>query len=379
MQKIIEFARAHRFALVTAGLWLATVWGLVLVAQLFFHQPLSLAAWGGSWDGAWYRSIVEGGYATEPPTAQTNLTFFPLLPLLTSVVAFITHLPVVWCGMLVSTLAFGAALVVLHKLVSAHFGQGTARWTVLLVAFNPFSFYFGMLYTEALFLLLAVSAFWFIYRKQWWQAAICAGLATATRSVGVALSVAVMLAWLLEVGAARPWRPNRLLSLVPQAIGLGLVSIAGLLIFSTYLYFHTGDALAPQHAQAFWPGRGGLPNVLRELSYLWAHERINMEYVLTLVWYLSAAVAFGGLWLLIRARQVVMTVYAAIALSLPILFGTAASMNRYSQVVVPIFIAYAGVLQTQPKWLKMTVLALCICGLAAAIFLIIDPRSIFVG
>ncbi|HVI69206.1 MAG TPA: hypothetical protein VM581_01995, partial [Magnetospirillaceae bacterium] len=158
-----------------------------------------------------------------------------------------------------------------------------------------------------------------------------------------------------------------------------IISFSGLLLFSLYLWQHTGDPIAYSHIQEFWPGRGGLSNITAELAYLWAHKTINLEYALTLMWYGATLVAFGGVALLIRMREYLMALYSGIAVSLPLVFGTATAMNRYMLVAVPIFIAYAVTLEQQRRWVKGIIVVACLAGLAGAIFLIVDPRAAFVG
>lgn len=433
-----EFYKRHRFALIVSGMWLLVVWGFVLAADLYFGRPLNLAAWAGDWDGGWYQSIVTGGYYPEIPTQQENLAFFPLYPALVWLLSKITQLPVVWAGMVVSSLSFAAALLILYQYVRQRWAVSVARWTILLLAFNPFSFYFGMIYTEALFVLFVVATLWYTYKKQWWLAALMAGLGSATRSVGIALGMMVICSVIvdrlktgplfttlrfaqrstpLKVGKRqRAVDKGLVLSALPrmkmgwQVLGifsseftsgrkdtipdrtpsktntlsllqlplLVLLSFSGLILFSLYLWQHTGDPFAYKTVQAFWPGRG-FSSLVNDIVYLFEHKTINMQYVLVTVWYVSAIVAFIGLGLLIRMREYLLSVMAGIALSLPMAFGTAASMNRYSLVAAPIFIAYAAYIVKLPRWASVGIITLSLAGLGAAIFLIVDPRHIFVG
>ena len=411
----MQFIRENKFALSVAAGWLVVVWGLVLAGNALYKEPFSLAAWAGSWDGAWYKSIAEGGYYQGVIDHQVNVAFFPLLPALTWLVSKVTLLPVVWAGIAVTTVSFAAALVVLWHFVSKFFTPQVAKWTLLLVAFNPFSLYFGMFYTESLFLLLAVSAFWFVYHKQWWLAAFFAGLATATRSVGIAVAVAVLVGWIVEwfakPKAKKTWYPkpytgqtsqaqNILRSAqdraalkvgerqrarsgwfvwLPQTLILALVAFSGIIAFSLFLWWHTGDPFAYRTAQQYWPGRGGLSNVGNELWYLWEHRVVNMEYLLTAMWFVAGVLAFIGLVLVLRMRQWLLALYSGIALSLPIVFGTFTSMNRYAQVVFPIFIAAAVLMQKWPAWLRVALLVVSIIGLSAITILMVDPRDIFMA
>lgn len=476
----MQIMKVHKFAIIVAGCWLLAVWALVLVAQALHGAPLSLAAWAGDWDGGWYRSIVEHGYATGPFIGQANVAFFPLYPLAVWLVHAVTFLPVVWAGMLVSAVSFVAALAVLHAWALAAFGRPVARRAVLLLAFNPFSFYFGMMYTEALFVFLAAATFLFLWRRQWWHAALMAGLASGTRSVGVVLGVIVVIGYhvgrkgldwgpvaqgsspqvLAGIPAARQrvpllratpffslrfvkrtaqlsrrvtagfadlegllfpigrlWRsmqsyftpfvesfssnkwdtkkrtkaefptagvnPQGRQSLawayVMKSIMFCTLAFSGLLAFSIYLYFHTGDAFAYSHVQHFWPGRDGLASLAHELHYLFAHKALNKEYFITIMWYICAAIAFAGVGLLAAMRQYMLAFFAAVTLLLPILFGSVGGLNRYALAAVPIFVGYAWLLQKWPRWAREVVLVFCVFGLFATIFIMTSPDHPFLG
>jgi len=377
---IQHFVRNNKFPLLVAGAWLVLVWGLVFAVQAFFKEPFSLAAWAGDWDGGWYKSIADAGYYSGVIDHQVNVAFFPLLPVVTWLVSKAALLPTVWAGMAVATMSFAAALVVLWHFVNKLFTRPVAKLTLLLLAFNPFSLYFGMFYTESLFLLLAVSAFWFVYTKQWCAAAFFAGLATGTRSVGVAVALAVMAGWLVERSkrqdnkARSPW-----ILWLPQTVILGLIAFSGILAFSAFLWWHTGDPFAYRTVQQFWPGRGGLTNVGNELAYLWEHRVVTMEYALTAMWYGTGVIAFGGLALVVRMRQWLLALYSGIAVSLPILFGTLTGMNRYALAVFPIFIAYSVLLLKLPTWFRVALLTLSVVALGGVVWFMLDPRTIFIG
>jgi hypothetical protein len=398
MQRVYQFVRANRFPLAVAGVWLVSVWATILLAQHFFGQSLSLTRWAGDWDGGWYKSIVEQGYATSLPGYQVNLGFFPLLPVLTWLLKTATGLPTVWAGMVITTASFASTLIILYHLVWRYFTLQTARWTLCLLAFNPFSLYFGMMYTESVFLLLAVSCFWFLLQKRWWMAALFAGLATATRSVGVALAVAVVVSYLFDA-KRKKWGDERRGStrLLPAAVPgedkswggplgrtpsvflLTALSFSGLIIFSLYLWQHTGNPTAYSTAQSYWPDRGGPVNLLQEQLHLLTPTHINKEYLIRVMWELSAVVGVIGFVMLLKLRQTAMAIYAGIALALPMLFGTTSAMNRYVLVVFPVFIAYAAWLVKQPVWLRRGGLVLLYAGFLFIMIIMVHPDHLFIG
>ena len=102
----------------------------------------------------------------------------------------------VLAGVVVSLAAGAAAFVLLYRLTSDRLGEEAARRTTLFLALAPTSLFFGAVYSESLFLLLAVATFLAAERGRFWQAGALAGLALLTRSAGVALLPALLvLAW----------------------------------------------------------------------------------------------------------------------------------------------------------------------------------------
>ena len=129
-----------------------------------------------------------------------------------------------------SLAAFLGALVLLYRLVSLELGRPIAQPALLLLAVFPAAVFFGAPYSESLFLLLAVGAFYAARTGRWaWAGAAAAG-AAATRSSGVLLLLPLaMLWWSSGRGASAPRAGRRLrdaawLLLAP----LGLAAYAAL-------------------------------------------------------------------------------------------------------------------------------------------------------
>ena len=115
-------------------------------------------------------------------------------------------------------------MVALFVLARSDMPRVRAERTALLTAIFPFGFFFGMVYTEALFLLLTVLAFYAFRTRRWLLGGVCGGLASATRVNGILLLPA--LAWIAWRNA-EPTPRDRLLA----AIGLTLVG-SGIAIYS---------------------------------------------------------------------------------------------------------------------------------------------------
>lgn len=316
--------------------WLGFLICLVYFAGALVNAEPPWRTVTSNWDTGWYMTIVDDGYQTVVE-GETNLAFFPLYPLVIRTISRLGPDPVA-VGVVVSLTCFLAALFPLRTLVAERLSEEVARHTLLLLAFWPFSFFLGLVYTESLFLLLVVGAFYFVHRERWWLAAVCAGFAGATRAVGVFVAVAVLLAYF-----EKEWRPT-LKSTVAIA-GLALTGLSGVAAFMIFLKLHTGNFLAFLEAQRFWPGRAHgisgldwIPTVLR------THSIASYDFALVIV-YMVPMVLFLALGLYVLARiDVVWGGFCLLVLLAPVPTGSLASTNRYVLALFPCFVAAAKLL-----------------------------------
>ena len=163
----------------------------------FAAEPLNfiLGAWK-HWDGDWFILIAQYGY--DPIRAA----FFPLYPDLMHVLA-VPIANFALAGVLISLVCYGAAMVVLYRLVKADLGSRVALWSVLLLSFAPTAFYFQAVYSESLFLLLTVVSFAAGRQGRWLLAGLAGLLAALTRSAGLLLLLPLAWMW-LEQRRGRP-------------------------------------------------------------------------------------------------------------------------------------------------------------------------------
>jgi hypothetical protein len=198
------------------------------------------------WDSVWYLRIADSGYGDSAPRAA----FFPLYPLLVRGVgtAFGGSRAALLVGAyLVSLAAFIAALVLLHRLTELELGRRLARPALLLLAVFPAAVYFGTPYSESLFLLLAVGAFYAARTGHWAWAGACAGLASGTRSAGLLLLLPLLTIW----WSSRPRRTG-------DAAWL-LLAPLGIVAFAAWLGLVEGDALRFLDVQEAWSRELAVP------------------------------------------------------------------------------------------------------------------------
>ena len=198
------------------------------------------------WDSVWYLRIAQSGYRDS--AART--AFFPLYPLLVRGVGTLfggSPGALLAAAFLVSLAAFLAALVLLHRLTELELGRRLARPALLLLAVFPAAVYFGVPYSESVFLLLAVGAFYAARTGRWAWAGTCAGLASGTRSAGLLLLLPLALIWWQS-------RPRR----IGDAAWL-LLAPAGIAAYAAWLGLVEGDALRFLDVQEAWSRELNVP------------------------------------------------------------------------------------------------------------------------
>jgi Dolichyl-phosphate-mannose-protein mannosyltransferase len=201
------------------------------------------------WDGLWYRLIALDGYVG--PTESARAAFWPLYPWLMDAGHRLTGLAPETIGYLISNIGFAVALLVLYRLVALDFGADIARGTLWAIALFPTAFFFSAVYTESLFLLLAVAALLAARTDRWWIAGIAGALAALTRSYGVFLGVPfVILLWQRHRFDLRRWFP----AAIPAAF-----PILGPAIFAWFLQQTQGNWRAFIDVQAQWNRYQAMP------------------------------------------------------------------------------------------------------------------------
>jgi hypothetical protein len=228
------------------------------------------------WDSQHYLAIAYDGYVEGHPglpPAVERPAFFPLYPGLLYGLSGFGYSPgvILLYAYAVSLASFFGALVLIHRLATIELGERYAAPALSLLSFFPAAFFFGIPYTESLFLLLAAGAFYAARVGKWPLAGIAMALASATRAPGILLLVPVAMFYFYgpradkDPAARRGIRPRY--PLRPDAAWM-LLAPLGLIAFSAYLQWKLGDAFAWQHAQEVFGRHSTDP-----FSGLWAGIR----------------------------------------------------------------------------------------------------------
>src|SRR4051812_11048964 len=324
------------------------------------------------WDSTWYLDIAHSGYG-GPSSA-----FFPLYPVLVRGFALVSAPgALLVSAYAVSLVALVGALYLLHRLVTLELRSAeVARDAVLMLALFPGALWLGAPYSESLFLLLSVGAFYSARTDRWAWAGGCAALASATRSAGIVLVVPLVMLWWSS-------RERRLSDLAWIAL-----APAGLVVYSVYLAASIGDGFAYLHLQEVWFRSfagpfGAVPDgavaAWDGLRQILSGQRAHVYFTeaggdpIAAAWHnvelfaflVLAVVGVVGVWRrLPRAYGAYVVAALALPLSFPVGPQPLMSLPRFLAVLFPLFMWLALVCRPHRRR-RGVVLALLTAGLVA--------------
>ncbi len=276
VSRALQGLRGWRASPVTQGTWpvvVATRVGVLVVGLMSVYaigfpegRPPIRVAEGevanlpARFDAGWYLSIATRGYEYTPNRfdRQQNLVFFPAFPTLMHGASLLVARQELWAGTLLSLLAFAWAARYLFRLARDMMDDQRATAAVALLATYPFAVFFSAPYTEALFLLAMLGAWYHLRRDERWAAFAWGLLAGLTRPNGCLLSIPLALLVvgpLWQRGLLR--RPPGGWASVTDRLMVAAAPGFGMLLYSAYVYEVTGDPLMWVRLQAAW-GRQNL-------------------------------------------------------------------------------------------------------------------------
>ncbi len=313
-------------------------------------RPVPLGQGLFAWDAAWYRAIAEHGYHG----ADGSLRFFPLVPLLTRAVGWVTGDAAAL--LLVVNVAALVLAVLLGRLTRLETGDEAAVDRAMwLVALAPPAAVLVLGYAEAVFMALSVGAYLCLRRRRWWGAAAAGYLAGLTRPFGAVLGAAA------AIEAARGWkaagardRIARLASVVAPVAGTGT--------YLAWVGVRYGDWLEPLHLQQRRIARGGVQDPVASLSHS-ASALVGTHHVGTGLHFVSAVLFLALLVLVARRLPASATAFAAAGVALVLSAHNLDSMERYCFSLFPFVLVTAIV--TRRELVARTVFVACGAGLVA--------------
>jgi hypothetical protein len=249
-----------------------------------------------SWDSLWYERIALHGYPAHLPIGADGhvlpnpWAFFPVFPALSRLLMEVTGLPFWIAGPALATVAGGAAVFALHRVVRLRFGSRAAWWASVLFAFGPMAWLLQLGYTESLFLFLLFSAIAAMMRRRYLVMLPFAILASFTHPGALALGAALVIKAAVRLFRRHPIRPRHwvggnLVTLLVVLSGLAWPAIAGAVTGDPTAYFDTEFA--------WWADFiGRVPLIPFSPAFLLYGRLFGIWGVLLVGWFLALFVLF---------------------------------------------------------------------------------------
>jgi hypothetical protein len=325
------------------------------------------------YDSGWYFGIARHGYDFVEG-GRSNLAFFPVYPLLMRYVGLALgggRQNLYLAGVIISWVAYVLAMVMLYRLGRTYLPRAAAERAVVFASVFPFAFFYGVVYSEAVFLLFTVTAFYGFRTKRWWLGAVAGALAGATRVNGImALPALALLAW--QSAGKDPAARKRAMAAV------ALVPV-GLVLYSVYVDTLSGSYFEWTYSIQRWnysiagsPFKG-FAMLMSELAtrpyqYITTHPMAPYDILNGGTGFLFIlSLPFVG-----RRVGAAYVVHMALNLWLPLSSGVFEGVGRYCAVLFPFYFVMAT---TRPFILRkgLLVLSAALYTLCMALWVNLHP------
>ncbi len=308
------------------------------------------------WDAGWYAEIAKNGYWYQPGS-QSPVAYFPLYPL---VIRGLTMIGINrWVAGPVLSFTCAALAMLLFRRWALLVKPEHANTAFLALLLYPFTEYlYGVMYSDALFLLVGVAAFYFVEKDRPLPAALCGAMATACRPVAPALVIGLVLRSIERRRAAG--QPVGVRELLPGFAVLGFVA------YLVFLQLRFDDAFAFAHVQVAkgWEQTPGWHSWLKVEWFKMMFPRV--EPLVGLRMATHAFVTIAALILAVMSFKRIGYGYGAYCL---VCIGIPAvstkdfqGLGRYAIAAFPLFLTFSMVLDARPRfrtaWLAGSGLAL---------------------
>jgi hypothetical protein len=286
------------------------------------------------WDAGFYETIARVGYAAM---GVQSLRFYPAVPVLTHVLAW---LPGVGDGaalLVVSNVAAFVATVLLYVLVRRETGDAmVARRSIWFLSLAPAAYVLVMGYAESTLLCLAIGCFLAlrsgVTRPNFVLAGVLAFLGALTRPIGVLLALAVaveLVRWWIRLSRSR-----RLAGMAATA-----APVVGLVAFGVWSHHVVGDFWAPLSVQFQPTHHGALADpfvtAFHDVQGLW-HGHVGTA--LHVPWVVLSVFLLVVCW---RRLPACYTLFAAAILAVAVAGSNLDSFERYALSAFPLTMAAA--------------------------------------
>jgi hypothetical protein len=207
-------------------------------AYVVIENELPPEGWLGiwnRWDSPHYLEVAQYGYGGEASGDQKFRIV--LLPLYPSAI-YLAHLLIrdwLTAGVVVSNICCVGAFCYFFLLTEKEFGRRAARAAVFFFAIFPTAYFLHIAYSESLFLMLAIGAFYYGRQGRWLLCSLLGMVATGTRISGLAIVLPLAFEYFQQKNFR--WREIRW-----DCVFLAMIPL-GLLVYFYLNYHYFGDPL----------------------------------------------------------------------------------------------------------------------------------------
>ena len=291
------------------------------------------------WDSVFFVRIAEHGYD------RASAAFYPLYPGLVAALGRVFFGHYVIAGIVVSLAAALGAFLLLYRLAEDRLGADGAQRAVLYLAVFPTALFLQAVYSESLYLLLAVAAFLLAERGRFAWAGTSAALAILTRATGIALLPAlVLIAW-------RTGERRRALAGIALAVPIAAA-------YPLLLWQQVGNPWAFWDAQDRWHRHlspaGPVGGIWQSLVH-WTPSHADFEHAIAVNAESLVALALFVPLAIVAWRRfgAPYGLFALLSLALPLSYPSARwpllSLPRFGLVIFPLFLALASLTAGRPR------------------------------
>ena len=223
------------------------------------------------YDAIAYTSIAKNGYIHD-----ADYAFFPLLPLLIKLLNYI-KIPYEVGGILISNITTIISLFIVSKIVK---NKNEKTKTIFYLIISPILAYTTICYTESLYIMLTLLAFYYYKNNKYTSSAIFTGLSILTRNSGIILWGAIGLEMLYRLFKKKDIK-------LKNIILFGLIALSIGMIYPIFLYIKTSDFLMFSTVQGkCWHKKNGyvIFTLIADIKFLINYFKISQFYVFIQNW-----------------------------------------------------------------------------------------------
>lgn len=300
------------------------------------------------WDSPHYIEVARNGY-TNQGEGRLFIVFYPFYPLLIRAFSYLTR-GFFSAGLLVSNISLVWACYYLYKLTLIDFDSDTADRSVIFLLICPFSFFFGIVYTESLFLALTITCFYYIRKRKWFAVGLTGCLAALTKNQGVLILIPAAMEYIISLGVIDKIRQKQFgkiaISFLTHGACLFLIPL-GLLLYLVLNKIFAGDwFMYLEHLKSHWHAQFSFfPHAMKGI-FQSSLSNSGWDLVKRLSFWIPQLITFSAILLLILCsfNKLRVSYIAYMFVFLVMSFSSTWSISgaRYASSIFPIYILFAS-------------------------------------